>query len=136
MSELKQYAVIKGGLCFKESGWSVKEHDSFIDKIVEAAESFGDDIQFSCSFDGLKTEKDLSKQKTDNSDQKTPWTMPKWMERFCCTPSLGNHKKEAIEEYYNDKTHIDINAFRALIACDIKSRVDTLYDLYRQGEID
>ena len=56
MSENK-YIVIEGPV-FKPDGWTEKEQDQLMDKIIAAIESFGDDIQAGLSF-AAKTEDDI-----------------------------------------------------------------------------
>ena len=71
----------------------------------------------------------------DESHQSHPWTMPSWMERFCGTPLLSNKGKEDVENLVADKSNVQVNAWRAMIALVVKTQVDSLYELYRRGEI-
>lgn len=45
---MKQYIQIEG-LAFKLDGWTEKQTDDFLDKLVELAESYGDEVQFTGS---------------------------------------------------------------------------------------
>jgi hypothetical protein len=58
---LKVYIDMKGGICFNPKGWTKEEADSFIDKMVEVAESFGPDIQFTMGYK-LMSEAELEKE--------------------------------------------------------------------------
>jgi len=57
MSKKKQYITLDG-LVFNPSGWTSGHEELFLDKLVELAESFGEDIQFSGSV-RRKTEEEV-----------------------------------------------------------------------------
>lgn len=52
------------GLCFKEDGWSEKDKDLFIDKLIEIAESFGNQVQLTASVRTV-TEAELEEELKD-----------------------------------------------------------------------
>jgi len=58
------------------------------------------------------------------------WTMPQWMKPY--VEFLGG-SQEYIEEMVNDKTAVQINAPRALIAVEIGGRVQMITTLYKKG---
>lgn len=62
-------------------------------------------------------------------DQK--WKMPKWMEEYLDV--LGGYKKGDIEFWMNDKSSVQINAPRALIAVEIKGKVGLLVKMRLEG---
>lgn len=57
---MKTYIKLEG-LVFKPDGWSDGQFDQFVDKMIELAESFGNEVQSSVSFerkDELEVEND------------------------------------------------------------------------------
>lgn len=58
MSKKKKEYITLDGLCFNPKGWTSAQEALFLDKLVELAESFGDDVQFTGSA-RRKTEKEV-----------------------------------------------------------------------------
>jgi len=60
------------------------------------------------------------------------WQMPDWMKPYTNVIVKGE-KPEYVEEMVNDKTAVQINAPRALIAVEIGGRVQMLTWLHNKG---
>jgi len=60
------------------------------------------------------------------------WTMPDWMRPYLNVIVKGE-SKDYVEEMVNDKTAIQINAPRALMAVEIGGRVQMLTRLHNKG---
>lgn len=54
----KKYLVLNSGICYNPEGWTEEQLEQFMDKVIEVAESFGKDVQFTQSFE-LKTEEEV-----------------------------------------------------------------------------
>lgn len=58
MNDKKVYIEIGTGVCFKPDGWTGEQFEQFQDKMIEVAESFGEDVQFTTSW-RLMTEAEM-----------------------------------------------------------------------------
>lgn len=66
------------------------------------------------------------------SNQEYQWTMPKWMRPYTNVIVQGE-TAEYVEKMVNDKTAIQINAPKALMAVEIGGRVQMLTRLHKEG---
>lgn len=65
------------------------------------------------------------------------WRMPEWMHQAKHLITWqGSEQRwvEYVEEMYNDKTSVIVNAPRALIACSLKAEVDLLIRIHKDSE--
>ena len=59
------------------------------------------------------------------------WKMPKWMEPY--RQSIVNTGGNSVEEMVNDRSVVQVNAPRAMLAACVTSQVALLISLQRQG---
>lgn len=61
------------------------------------------------------------------------WTMPEWMSKYL--KFIGVQDRDEVEEWMNDSSPVNINAPRALIACNVKGAVGALLKMHKAGVI-
>ena len=66
------------------------------------------------------------------NDDSKKWVMPEWMEEYL---PLLIYSKDQIEDFYNDKSTVDINAVRALTSMGIQAMVDLLLRMRLAGKL-
>lgn len=58
---MKTYLTINFAHIYKPDGWTEAEFDAFVDKLIEAAESFGPDVQMAATYQ-LLTEEEMEQE--------------------------------------------------------------------------
>jgi DNA-binding LacI/PurR family transcriptional regulator len=61
------------------------------------------------------------------------WVMPEWMTKY--VKHIGAQGQDEVEEWMNDHSNVQVNAPRALIACNVKGAVGVLLKLHKAGVI-